>query len=48
MDKEGFAIVGTIKRLSYLLWVGVAIHRDHWSLAYPCNAKGAPTLKEVA
>lgn len=48
MDKKGVAIVCTIKRLPYVLWVGVAIHRDHWSLAYPFDAKGAPTLEEVA
>ena len=26
IDKEGFAIVSTLKRLPYLLWGGVAIH----------------------
>ena len=34
MDKEGFAIVTTFKRLPYLLWGGVAIHCRHRNLAY--------------
>ena len=32
VDKEGFAIVSTLKRLPYLLWGGVAIHCDHRNL----------------
>ena len=38
VEKEGFAIVSTFKRLPYLLWGGVAIH---------C-VNGAPTSKAVA
>ena len=34
MDKEGFAIVSTFKRLPYLLWGRVAVHCDHRNLAY--------------
>ena len=34
MDKEGFAIVSTFKRLPCLLWGGVAVHCDHRNLAY--------------
>ena len=48
MDKEGFAVVSTFKRLPYLLWGGVAIHCDHRNLAYVFGANGAPTSKAVA
>ena len=34
VDKEGFAIVSTFKRLEYLLWNGVQIYTDHRNLAY--------------
>ena len=34
VDKEGFAIVSTFKRLPYLLWGGVAIPCDNRKLAY--------------
>ena len=34
VDKEGFAIVSTFKRLEYLLWNGVHIYTDHRNLAY--------------
>ena len=44
VDKEG-TIVSTFKRLPYLLWGGVAIHRN---LAYIFGANGAPTSKAVA
>jgi len=37
MDKEGFAIVSTFRRLEYLLWGGVHIHTDHRNLAYIFN-----------
>lgn len=29
IDKEGFAIISTFRRLEYLLWGGVNIHTDH-------------------
>ena len=48
VDKEGFAIVSTFKRLSYLLWGGVVIQCDHWNLTYVFSANGAPTSKSVA
>ena len=48
MEKEGFAIVSTFKRLPYLLWGGVAIDCDHRNLAYIFGANGAPTSKAVA
>ena len=34
VDKEGYAIVSTFKRLEYLLWDGVHIFTDHRNLAY--------------
>ena len=34
VDKEGFAIISTFRRLEYLLWGGVHIHTDHRNLAY--------------
>ena len=34
VDKEGFAIVSTFRRLEYLLWGGVRVYIDHRSLAY--------------
>ena len=34
VDKEGFAIVSTFRRLEYLLWDGVHIFTDHRNLAY--------------
>ena len=34
VDKEGFTIVSTFRRLEYLLWGGVRIYTDHRSLAY--------------
>jgi len=37
VDKEGFAIVSTFKRLEYLLWNGVHIYTDHRNLAYIFN-----------
>ena len=48
MDKEGFAIVTTFKRLPYLLWGGVAIHCRHRNLAYICGVNGVPTSKAVS
>ena len=47
-DKEGFAIVSTFKRLSFLLWCEVVIHGDHRNLAYIFVANGAPTSKTEA
>eukprot|EP00903_Cladosiphon_okamuranus_P017435 g16059.t1 len=37
VDKEGFAIISTLRRLEYLLWGGVHIHTDHRNLAYIFN-----------
>ena len=34
MDKEGFAVVSTFKRLEYLLWNGVHVYTDHRNLEY--------------
>ena len=48
MDKEGFAIVSTFKRLPYLRWGGVTIYCDHRNLANIFGANGAPTSKAVA
>ena len=48
VDKEGFAIMSTFKRLPYLLWGGVAIDCDLPNLAYSFSANGAPTSKAVA
>ena len=42
MDKEGFAIVSTFKRLSYLLWGGLAIHCDNRNLARIFGATERP------
>ena len=47
VDKEGFAIVSTFKRLPYLRWGGVAIHCDPRSLAYIFGANGALASKAV-
>ena len=48
MDKDGFAIVSTFKRLSYLLYGGVTIYCDHRNRAYIFSANGAPTSKAAA
>ena len=48
VNKEGFAIVTTFKRLPYLLWGGVAIHCDLRNLAYIFGANGAPKSKAEA
>ena len=37
VDKEGFAIVNTFRRLEYLLWGGVHIFPDHPNLTYTFN-----------
>ena len=37
IDKEGFAIVSTFRRLEHLLWDGVHIFTDHRNLAYIFN-----------
>ena len=34
IDKEGFAIVSTFRRLEHFLWNGVHIFTDHRNLAY--------------
>ena len=34
VDKEGFTIVSTFRRLEYFLWGGVLIYTDHRNLAY--------------
>ena len=34
VDKEGFVIVSTFRRLEHLLWGGVRIYTDHRNLAY--------------
>ena len=34
VDKEGFAVVSTFKRLEYFLWNGPHIYTDHRNLAY--------------
>ena len=34
VDKEGFAIVNTFRRLEYLLWGGVRIFAGHRNLKY--------------
>ena len=47
LDKEGFAIVSTFKRLPYPLCGGVAIHCNHRNLAYIFGSNGAPTSKAV-
>ena len=47
VDKEGFAIVSTFKRLPNLLWGGVTIHCDHRNVAYIFGMTGAPTFKAV-
>ena len=48
VDKEGFAIVSTVKWLPYPLWCEVAIHFDRRNLAYIFDANGAPRFKAVA
>ena len=48
VDKKGFAIVRTFKRLPCLLWGGVAINCAHRNFAYIFGANGAPTSKAVA
>ena len=37
VDKEGFAIVNTFRRLEYLLWGGVRIFAGHRNLKYGFN-----------
>ena len=40
VDKKGFAIVSTFRRLEYLLWEGVRIYTDHRNLAYIFETRG--------
>ena len=39
VDKEGFAIVSTFRRLEYFLWGGVCIYTDRRNLAYIFDPK---------
>ena len=41
IDKEGFAIVSTFRRLEHFLWNGVHIFTDHRNLAYILTLKRA-------
>ena len=43
VDKEGFAIVNTFRRLEYLLWGGVHIFTDHRNLKYIFNPEACVT-----
>ena len=43
VDKEGFAIVNTFRRLEYLLWGGVHIFTDHRNLRYIFNPEECVT-----
>ena len=43
VDKEGFAIVNTFRRLEYLLWGGVHIFTDHRNLTYIFNPEACVT-----
>ena len=43
IDKEGFAIVSTFRRLEHLLWNGVHIFTDHRNLAYIFNPEACVT-----
>ena len=43
VDKEGFAIVSTFRRLEHLLWNGVHIFTDHRNLAYIFNPEACVT-----
>ena len=43
VDKEGFAIVNTFRRLEYLLWGGVRIFTDHRNLKYIFNPEECVT-----
>ena len=50
MDKEGFAILSTIRRLEYLLWGGVSNYTDHRNLVYIFEPEAcfSSVLKTVA
>ena len=41
IDKEGFAIVSTFRRLEHFLWNGVHIFTNHRNLAYILTLKRA-------
>ena len=43
VDKKGFAIVHTFRRLEYLLWGGVHIFTDHRNLTYIFNPEACVT-----
>ncbi|CAM9808495.1 unnamed protein product [Sphacelaria rigidula] len=43
IDKEGFAIVSTFRRLEHLLWNGIHIFTDHRNLAYIFNPEANVT-----
>ena len=44
VDKEGYAIVSTSRRLEYLLWGDVHIFTDHGNLAYIFNPEACVTF----
>ena len=48
VEMERFAIVSSCKRLTYLLWGGVAIHCDNRNLPYILCTNGTPESKAVA
>ena len=48
VDKEGFAIVSTFKRLDYLFWNGVNIYCDHRNLAYICRPAATGVTSKAA
>ncbi|CAN0089669.1 unnamed protein product [Sphacelaria rigidula] len=43
IDKKGFAIVSTFRRLEHLSWNGVHIFTDHRNLAYIFNPEACVT-----
>ena len=43
VNKEGFAIVNTFRRLEYLLWGGVHIFTDHRNLTFIFNPEACVT-----
>ena len=48
VDKKGFAIVHTFRRLEYLLWGGVHIFTDHRNLTYSFNPEACATFVTTA
>ncbi|CAM9725895.1 unnamed protein product [Sphacelaria rigidula] len=43
IDKDGFAIVSTFRRVEHLLWDGIHIFTDHRNLAYIFNPEACVT-----